>query len=95
MPGDGRWNIDWQLLQCNVGDGPVYYSFQGSNPNYIKMAILNTRYDHVDMRPVIPSLLQVRSMTDRLQPRRCTIHSCQTFGRESGLNPCQEDLLHG
>ena len=43
MPGDGRWNIDWQLLQCNVGDGPVYYSFQGSNPTYIKMAILNTR----------------------------------------------------
>ena len=43
MPGDGRWNIDWELLQCNVGDGPVYYSFQGSNPNYIKMAILNTR----------------------------------------------------
>ena len=44
IDGDGAWDITWQLRQCNVGNGPVYYSFQGSNPFYIKMAIFNTRW---------------------------------------------------
>ncbi|KAL0033434.1 hypothetical protein WJX77_009283 [Trebouxia sp. C0004] len=41
--GDGRWTIDWYPVQCNVGDSYFQYSFQGSNAEYVKMAITNTR----------------------------------------------------
>ena len=41
--GDGRWTIDWYPVQCNVGDSYFEYSFQGSNAEYVKMAITNTR----------------------------------------------------
>ena len=43
VPGDGRWEIDWQLMQCDVAATNFYYSFQGSNPTYIKMQVANTR----------------------------------------------------
>ena len=43
VPGDGRWEIDWQLMQCDVGATNFYYSFQGSNPTYIKMQVVNSR----------------------------------------------------
>ena len=42
-PGDGRWGVSWTAVQCDVGDSPFTYSFQGSNPWYIKVAVLNTR----------------------------------------------------
>ena len=29
VPGDGRWEINWQLMQCDVGSTNFYYSFQG------------------------------------------------------------------
>ena len=41
--GDGRWTISWQPVQCNVGDSKFVYSFQGSNPYYLKMQVANTR----------------------------------------------------
>jgi len=41
--GDGRWTIDWYPVQCNVGTSFFEYSFQGSNAEYVKMAITNTR----------------------------------------------------
>ncbi|KAA6425046.1 MAG: hypothetical protein FRX49_05220 [Trebouxia sp. A1-2] len=41
--GDGRWTIDWYPVQCDVGDSYFEYSFQGSNAEYVKMAITNTR----------------------------------------------------
>ncbi len=46
-PGDGRWTILWTPVQCPVGVGraasPFFYSFQGSNPWYLKLQIANTR----------------------------------------------------
>lgn len=42
--GDGRWNIEWYPVQCAVGNTPFVYSFQGSNPYYIKMQIANHRH---------------------------------------------------
>lgn len=41
--GDGRWTIDWYPVQCDVGTSFFEYSFQGSNAEYVKMAITNTR----------------------------------------------------
>lgn len=42
--GDGRWQINWYPVQCNVTNTPFWYSFQGSNTWYIKMQVANTRY---------------------------------------------------
>ncbi|KAK9841973.1 hypothetical protein WJX81_002137 [Elliptochloris bilobata] len=45
--GDGRWGIAWTPVQCPVGTGQdtshFFYSFQGSNPWYLKLQIANTR----------------------------------------------------
>lgn len=41
--GDGRWQINWYPVQCNVTNTPFYYSFQGSNTWYLKMQVANTR----------------------------------------------------
>ena len=41
--GDGRWTISWNPVQCNVGNSSFVYSFQGSNPYYLKMQVANTR----------------------------------------------------
>ena len=36
--------ISWQPVQCAVGDSPLQYSFQGSNPWYLKLQVSNGRY---------------------------------------------------
>lgn len=41
--GDGRWTISWTPVQCNVGNNSFIYSFQGSNPYYLKLQVANTR----------------------------------------------------
>ena len=45
--GDGRWGIAWTPVQCPVGTGHntthFFYSFQGSNPWYLKLQIANAR----------------------------------------------------
>lgn len=41
--GDGRWKISWYPVQCNVGESNFIYSFQGSNPYYLKLQVANTR----------------------------------------------------
>ncbi|KAL3142617.1 hypothetical protein ABBQ38_002930 [Trebouxia sp. C0009 RCD-2024] len=41
--GDGRWGISWYPVQCDVGSTTFQYSFAGSNAEYVKMAITNTR----------------------------------------------------
>lgn len=48
--GDGRWGISWYPVQCDVGSTAFQYSFAGSNAQYVKMAITNTRYSmHGDL----------------------------------------------
>ena len=42
--GDGRWTISWYPVQCNVGSSNFIYSFQGSNPYYLKLQVANTRH---------------------------------------------------
>ena len=44
LNGDGRFTIEWYEIQCNVGDSFFHYALQGSNPNYIKIQVSNTRY---------------------------------------------------
>lgn len=46
VAGDGRWEIEWQLMQCDVGASNFYYSFQGSNADYVKMQVVNSRRVH-------------------------------------------------
>ena len=41
--GDGRWLGRYTPVQCAVGETAFQYSFQGSNPYYIKLSITNTR----------------------------------------------------
>ena len=45
--GDGRWGIAWTPVQCPVGTGRntshFFYSFQGSNPWYLKLQVANAR----------------------------------------------------
>jgi expansin (peptidoglycan-binding protein) len=43
LNGDGRWNIQIQAVQCPVGNTKIQYSFQGSNPWYVKVQIRNAR----------------------------------------------------
>lgn len=47
--GDGRWGVEWQAVQCNTGDTPVQYSFQGSNNYYLKLQVANTRCESFNM----------------------------------------------
>ena len=42
-PGDGRWDLSWQAVQCAVGGSSFVYTFEGSNPFYVKMRVSNTR----------------------------------------------------
>ena len=39
LPGDGRWIIEWEPVQCNVGYTPFVYSFQGSNGYFMKFQV--------------------------------------------------------
>ena len=39
LPGDGRWIIEWEPVQCNVGYTPFIYSFQGSNGYFMKFQV--------------------------------------------------------
>ena len=41
--GDGRWTIQWHAVPCDVGATSFQYSFQNSNPWYVKLGITNTR----------------------------------------------------
>ena len=41
--GDGRWTIQWHAVPCDVGSTSFQYSFQNSNPWYVKLGITNTR----------------------------------------------------
>lgn len=44
MPsGDGRWDIDWQAIDCPVGNTKLAYLLQGSNSFYIKVGVRNHR----------------------------------------------------
>ena len=40
---NSRDPISWQPVQCAVGDSPLHYSFQGSNPWYLKLQVSNGR----------------------------------------------------
>jgi hypothetical protein len=42
-PGDGRWDVQWTPVQCDVGSSTFVYSFEGSNAFYLKMRVANTR----------------------------------------------------
>ena len=42
-PGDGRWTIQWHAVPCDVGSSSFQYSFQNSNPWFVKLGITNTR----------------------------------------------------
>jgi expansin (peptidoglycan-binding protein) len=55
--GDGRWEIEWYPVQCAVGNTPFVYSFQGSNPYYIKMQISNHRHAHPCCSQLLPCML--------------------------------------
>ena len=39
LPGDGRWIVEWEPVQCNVGYTPFVYSFQGSNGYFMKFQV--------------------------------------------------------
>ena len=39
--GDGRFQIEWQPVQCS-SNGPLVYSFQGSNDYYTKLQVANS-----------------------------------------------------
>jgi expansin (peptidoglycan-binding protein) len=41
-PGDGRWQVTWQAVDCPV-NGNINYLLQGSNPWYLKLGIRNAR----------------------------------------------------
>lgn len=41
--GDGRWTIQWHAVPCDVGATSFQYSFQNSNPWFVKLGITNTR----------------------------------------------------
>ncbi|KAL8591884.1 hypothetical protein ACOMHN_044380 [Nucella lapillus] len=43
LSGDGRWDIEIQAVQCPVGNNKLQYSFQGSNPWYLKLQVANYR----------------------------------------------------
>ena len=53
---DGRWDINWQAIDCPVGNNKLAYLFQGSNSFYIKLGIRNHR--------IAIKALQIQSQDD-------------------------------
>lgn len=47
IPGDGRWDVAWRVVDCPVVAGGPELLFQGSNPFYVKVQVRNVP------RPVI------------------------------------------
>ncbi|XP_059142651.1 expansin-YoaJ-like [Physella acuta] len=43
LNGDGRWDVTIRAVQCPVGASTIQYTFQGSNPWYLKLQIRNAR----------------------------------------------------
>ncbi|GAB0490234.1 hypothetical protein MMPV_001466 [Pyropia vietnamensis] len=41
IPGDGRWDVAWQVVDCPVMAGGPELLFQGSNPFYAKVQVRN------------------------------------------------------
>lgn len=41
--GDGRWDVNWQAIDCPVGNSKLAYLLQGSNSFYIKVGVRNHR----------------------------------------------------
>jgi hypothetical protein len=75
--GDGRWKIEWQPVQCNVGSGTFVYAFQGSHAFFNKMQVLNTRVPVASVQimvggnfqPMVSARCRPGPPGSRLQPR--------------------------
>ncbi len=52
-PGDGRWRGSWTPVECAVGDSKFQYAFEGSNPFYLKVRVLNARVPTHTMTAII------------------------------------------
>lgn len=42
--GDGRFQIEWQQIECNVAISKLHYGLQNSSPYYIKLQVSNSKY---------------------------------------------------
>ena len=43
--GDGRWNVEWYAVPCNVGSSALVYSVVVSSYYWFSLVVSNTRYD--------------------------------------------------
>jgi hypothetical protein len=66
--GDGRWKVEWEPVQCPVGNAPLKYGYQGGNPYYKKLQV---RCRPGNPLPVFPGSL----CTGRCMLQRSTTHS--------------------
>ena len=49
--GDGRWNVEWFAVPCNVGDGKIKYSrISNLGPEYWALVVSNTRVPVKDVQ---------------------------------------------
>ena len=49
--GDGRWNVEWFAVPCNVGDGKIKYSkITNLGPEYWALVVSNTRVPVKDVQ---------------------------------------------
>ena len=51
LAGDGRWIIEWEPVQCNVGYTPFVYSFQGSNGYFMKFQVRGKKFSFIHFPP--------------------------------------------
>lgn len=61
--GDGRWAIEWTPLECAVGDSKFQFAFEGSNPFYLKVKVLNGRVPTSGMSAMVKGAMVTMTPT--------------------------------
>ena len=56
IDGDGRWEIEYQAVQCPVGQTGLQYWFQGSDGWYLKVQTRNERYVQFGQNKVLAEI---------------------------------------
>ena len=54
--GDGRWNIEWYAVPCNVGSSTLVYSIVVSSYYWFSLVVSNTRQAALSPSSLLPPL---------------------------------------
>jgi hypothetical protein len=43
LEGNGIWNINYQIIPCDQGIGPIQYRTDSNEPHYFRLQVINTK----------------------------------------------------